>query len=248
MKCPKCDHEQDASSFECEKCGIIFEKYYRVKEKKIGPPNQEEKVESYGFEKSLVQGIYDLLFSIQAPENKIYFCVRIIVFMVMLMWGILFIFSSIESNYAGRSFMHLVNLPFHEAGHIIFRPLGSFVTSLGGTIGQMLMPLICFAVLIVKTRDSFGASVSFWWFGENFVDIAPYINDARSLKLPLIGGNTGHSSPYGFHDWEYILKQTGFAEFDHLFARISFSIGIFIIVVSLVWAGILVAKQYKGFS
>ena len=109
--------------------------------------------------------------------------------------------SPIDKNYANESYMHLVNLPFHEAGHIFFRPFGSFMTSLGGTIGQLLMPLICLSVLLVKTRDTFGAAVTLWWFGQNFFDIAPYINDARSLSLPLVGGNFGHSSPYGFHDW-----------------------------------------------
>lgn len=33
MQCPKCNHEQK-NSVECEACGIIFERYYRVQEKK----------------------------------------------------------------------------------------------------------------------------------------------------------------------------------------------------------------------
>lgn len=32
MKCPKCGHEQ-ASEIECERCGVIFEKFYRLQEK-----------------------------------------------------------------------------------------------------------------------------------------------------------------------------------------------------------------------
>ncbi|MFC1883189.1 zinc ribbon domain-containing protein [Thermodesulfobacteriota bacterium] len=248
MHCPKCNHEQEDSNYECSRCGVIFEKFFKAQKNKIDRPISEQKDIASGYENSFWSGLYDLFFSVQDPVNKFYFAGRIIIFFVVLVWGVIFIIKPIESNYVGGSFMHLVNLPFHEAGHVIFRPLGKFITSLGGTIGQLLMPLICFAVLIVKTRDTFGASVALWWFGENFIDIAPYINDARALKLPLLGGNIGYSSPYGFHDWEYILKQTGLAKFDHLFAKISLSIGAFMIAVSLIWGGILLVKQYKNLS
>ena len=50
-----------------------------------------------------------------------------------------------ESKDVLGSFWHLVNLPFHEAGHILFRPFGRLMTSLGGSITQLLMPLICLA-------------------------------------------------------------------------------------------------------
>jgi len=163
----------------------------------------------------------------------------------MLIWGVKFMFASIDSNYAGRSFMHLINLPFHEAGHILFRPFGSFITSLGGSLGQMLMPLICFSVLLIKTKDAFGASVSLWWFGQNFFDLAPYINDARSGTLPLIGGNFGHSSPYGFHDWEYLLTESGLLRYDHFIAKLAVVSGTGVMLLSFIWSGYLLFTQYK---
>ena len=136
---------------------------------------------------------------------------RIIILAVLLIWGWKLIFASIASNAAGKSFLHLVNTPFHEAGHVFFRPFGSFLRSLGGTLGQLLMPLICTVVLLLQTRDTFAAAVSLWWFGENFLDIAPYIGDARAGVLPLLGGNFGHSAPYGFHDWEFATHGNRFA-------------------------------------
>ena len=48
------------------------------------------------------------------------------------------------------------------------------MTALGGTLGQLLVPLICMLTLLLKARDPFGAAVCFWWFGENFLDIASY--------------------------------------------------------------------------
>jgi hypothetical protein len=41
------------------------------------------------------------------------------------------------------AFLHLVNLVFHEAGHVIFGVLGRFLGILGGSLNQVLTPAIC---------------------------------------------------------------------------------------------------------
>lgn len=169
---------------------------------------------------------------------------RILLLVVLLLLSWKFIFASIASNTAGNSFLHLVNTPFHEAGHVLFRPFGRFITSLGGTLGQLLMPLICTVVFLVQTRDTFAAAVGLWWFGENFLDIAPYIGDARAGVLPLLGGNTGHSSPYGFHDWEFLLTETGLLGYDKIFARMAHGIGSAFMLLALAWAGYILWKIY----
>lgn len=171
--------------------------------------------------------------------------VRSALLCVLLVWGLMLIGASVESNAAGKSFLHLINLPFHEAGHVLFRPFGAFVTSLGGTLGQLLMPLICFGVLLLRTRDPFGAAVALWWFGENFLDIAPYINDARAGQLPLIGGNLGHLAPYGFHDWEYLLTETGLLQMDHALAQSSRVLGALIMLLAIGWGGALLYWQTR---
>ena len=131
-------------------------------------------------------------------------------------------------------------------GCLIFRPFGAFITSLGGTLGQLIMPSICLGVLLIKTRDPFGASVALWWVGENFLDIAPYINDARAGQLPLLGGNFGHSSPYGFHDWEYLLTESGLLNYDHILAKAAFVSGSVIMLLSLLWGGLLLVKWIRA--
>ena len=152
-----------------------------------------------------------------------------------------------DSNYSGRSFLHLVNLPFHEAGHVFFGFFGQFIRSLGGSLGQILMPLICLFTLLIKTRDTFGAAVCLWWVGENFIDIAPYVNDANKLTMMLLGGNTGSSAPYGFHDWEYILTETGLIRYTDVLANGTFVLGATIMMLSYFWGGFLLIKQYKYF-
>ena len=110
---------------------------------------------------------------------------------------------------------------------------------------QVLMPLICLVVFLIKTRDPFGGSFALWWAGQNFIDIAPYIDDARDLSLPLLGGNVGKYSPYGFHDWEFILRETGLIRLDHTIACLSHGLGSLLILLALIWGGTLLYLQYR---
>jgi len=166
--------------------------------------------------------------------------------LIIFIWGCKFIFTPINHPYLLQTNMHLINLPFHETGHIIFKIFGEFMASLGGSLGQILIPLICLGTLLIKTRDTFGASVTLWWTGQNFIDLAPYINDARSLSMPLLGGNIGRFSPYGFHDWEFILTESGYLQYDQTIARASFTIGAVLMIISFVWGGVLLYRQYKN--
>jgi hypothetical protein len=100
--------------------------------------------------------------------------------------------------------------------------------------------------LLLKTRDPYGAALGLWWLGENFLDIAPYINDARAGQLPLLGGNFGESSPYGFHDWEYLLTESGLLRHDHLLARLSHLTGTLLMVTALLCCIYLLIKQRRA--
>ena len=245
LHCPKCKFEQDGSSTECARCGLIFEKYEKAQRNTSGSSAPTEEDLSGAGELS-TNSLMDLLFHTPTNTNILTFAGRIILFLIILVCGITFITSPIEGNQAGSSIMHYINLPFHEFGHIVFRPFGRFMTSLGGSLGQLLMPLVCLGVLLIQTRDPFGASVSLWWFGQNFFDLAPYINDARSLSLPLLGGNVGRSSPYGFHDWEFILAESGLLRYDHMLAKVSVVIGTIVFIGAFVWGALLLFKQYKN--
>jgi hypothetical protein len=248
LECPKCHLTQNETDFECPRCGLIFKKY-RQRPETLSDPLTTPVEECAELETSSVLRLLgDLFFEVEPGTNLFYLIGRTLVFAVLLVWGGIFIFSSPADARIMNGFWHMVNLPFHEAGHIIFRLLGSFVTSLGGSLFQVLMPLICASVLLLKTRDAFGASVCLWWMGENFMDLAPYINDARSLTLPLLGGNTGQTSPYGFHDWEYILTETGLLRHDHAIAIGSHCLGVFFMVLAFAWGACILYKQYRDLA
>lgn len=252
MKCPKCNAEQPDHNEICTGCGLVFEKYYKYHPREGGAPLVEIKTHrpAARVDRATDRGMaMDWEFLVPPHDRQTDWVAlggRAFILLVIVLWGGTLVFSSLESNAAGESFLHLINLPFHEAGHVIFSPFGRFIQSLGGTLGQLLMPAICCGVLLFQTRDPFGASVALWWFGENFLDIAPYINDASRGVLPLIGGNTGRHAPYGFHDWEYLLTESGLIRFDHQIAVASHLIGSLIMLLAVAWAAWLLYRDYLG--
>jgi hypothetical protein len=224
------------------KCGIIFEKYRKpqtsIVKNRIITGKRGIAAEEGTFFKQFV-------FYVEPQINPFYFGGRVIIFLILFIWGWKFILTPMTANYAGESFFHLVNLPFHEAGHLFFQLFGRWMGSLGGTLGQSLIPVICLFVFLIKYRNAFGASVCLWWLGENFMDIAPYINDARKQELMLLGGITGREADYGYHDWEFILGEIGLLRYDQTLAHIAHGFGIVLILLSLAWAGYMLLRQYR---
>ncbi len=159
-----------------------------------------------------------------------------LVWIALAAWGLNFIAMDPAANAAARSFMHNINLPFHEAGHILFRPFGRFLTVLGGSLFQVLVPLIV-AIAFLARRHPFGASVGLWWTGQSLIDIAPYIHDARSMSIVLLTGGTGRDHP-GFHDWNNLLRWTGLLKWDHTFADAAQLLGSTLILAALAWGAI----------
>ncbi len=242
-KCPKCDQDVQPTDAICPHCGIVFAKYYKYHGS--ASPQQERPQATVSIEQT--SGWLQMLLQSDAyRQNHAAFWGRCLLLPIFLIWSWLLITPGLASNAVGESFLHSINLPFHEAGHVIFRPFGKFITSLGGTLGQLLMPAICMIALLLKTRDPYGAALALWWLGENFLDIAPYINDARAGQLPLLGGNFGESSPYGFHDWEYLLTESGLLKYDHLIARLSQLTGTLLMIAAILCCGYLLIKQQRA--
>ena len=243
MRCPKCDFEQQDRNTECPKCGIVFKKYngppVPVLRKRRGAPKEKKLA---GGDESFFKKFF---FWVEPEVNPFYFGGRAVLFLIIFIWGWKFILTPMSSNYAGESFLHLVNLPFHEAGHIFFRFFGRWMTSLGGTLGQLMVPVLCLLTFLIKYKNPFAGSVTLWWLAESFMDVAPYINDARSGQLTLLGGLTGREADYGYHDWEFILNEIGLLRWDHALALIGQGFGILLMLTSFAWAGGLLWKQYQ---
>ena len=142
-------------------------------------------------------------------------------------------------------FLHKPLLVIHEAGHVLFGLFGCrLLTVLGGSLLQVLMPLILMVAFLWK-RDWFAAAAMCWWAGQSLVDVAPYINDARMLQLPLLGGGTGLEIEG--HDWEFILERLGCLDADIYLARGVLAAGRAWMLMALAWAtAVLVLQWWRG--
>ena len=139
--------------------------------------------------------------------------------------------------------LHLVHLVFHEAGHVLFSWFGDFMRVLGGSLFQVLVPFIWFVAARFWGKDAFAGALCLWLMGHSLVDVAPYINDARSLQLMLLGGGTGREVEG--HDWEYLLTSLNLLHKDVYISRWVLSAGRWVMALSLGWAAFVLVAQYR---
>jgi hypothetical protein len=117
------------------------------------------------------------------------------------------------------------------------------MTALGGSLMQVLVPVVC-AVAFLRQPDAFGAAVAAWWAGQNLVDLGPYIADARALQIVLLGGATG--AEVEGHDWEAILTAFGWLHHDRRLGMAAHVAGTVVMCASLALAGWIAWVQREG--
>ncbi len=242
MKCPKCGYEQIAAET-CADCGIIISKYYEARKRKTAPsapeenpdkksPIEDETPEEFPFlEKPAESGIAALLSPLinaySLPWNPVS---KPMAGFVSILFAVLIYLLATKGVFVSpdESFilylLHEANLVFHEAGHVIFGLFGNTIGILGGSMGQILIPLVVAGHFWFR-RDAAGFAFGMLWCFENFLDVAVYIGDSRALVLPLIGG-----LGYEAHDWRNLLLDSGLLHKDTLIAGYVNAAG---------WAGIL---------
>jgi hypothetical protein len=62
-------------------------------------------------------------------------------------------------NRSGFLFPDYVNLIIHESGHFFFSWFGRTIMILGGTLGELIVPLLC-AIYFFTQRELFGVAFS----------------------------------------------------------------------------------------
>ena len=115
--------------------------------------------------------------------------------------------------------LHRVNLVFHEFGHPAFSFFGRTMNILGGTLGQLLIPLVV-TIAFWRQRDALGCAIGGFWFFENFLDVAVYMADAQVLLLPLIGGLGDEA-----HDWRNLFTIWGVLGKTEMIAGMTHTLG-----------------------
>jgi hypothetical protein len=246
--CPKCHYprqDDDTGSHDiCPACGLVFSKWIKYQTE----INDNESVSGGVAEMSSIEleqhANRVVAREAEATIDPMVLWGRVAVYLLLFIWGWYFILLEMESNAIGYSFLHNVDLVFHEAGHVFFRPLGDFMMVLGGSLMQIIMPLVVMFVFLFKQHDIFGASVGLWWTGQSLMDIAPYINDARAMELQLVGGGTGRDRP-GIHDWNNLLWDLGMLPQDHAIASTVDTLGEIVVLLALAWGGYVLFRQFQ---
>ncbi|HKX83905.1 MAG TPA: hypothetical protein VJL58_06785 [Pyrinomonadaceae bacterium] len=104
------------------------------------------------------------------------------------------------------SFLDNVDLPIHETGHLLFRRLGEFMSVAGGSLFQVIFPAV-FVGYFIWHRKYYSAAIVLFWVGQSILNVWVYVADAVVMQLVLTSGFTGAEG--SFHDWNYLLTQTG---------------------------------------
>lgn len=104
------------------------------------------------------------------------------------------------------SFLDNVDLPIHETGHLLFRPFGQFMMVAGGSLFQVIFPAV-FVGYFIWQRSFYSAAIVLLWVGQSILNVWVYASDAVVMQLVLTSGFTGTEG--SFHDWNYLLTETG---------------------------------------
>ena len=249
QKCPKCNATlapgDAGSSGRCPACGLIFAKYLQAQQSR--PARVSVSVDEPGTEPAADRpALLAWLLYVPARVDSIGFYGRCIAYAFFFIWGWRLYAMDVGDADIMNSFMHLIVLPIHEAGHMLFMPFGRFMSVLGGSLLQVLLPLVLMASFMFgfggSRRDNFAAALMLWWAAVSIIDVAPYIWDAFDPKMMLLGGKTGAESDG--HDWQNILGDLGLLKRAHLIAGIAHMLGLITMLVAYAWGAALLYLQF----
>ena len=145
QRCPKCGHHplpaDQALPAACPACGVILAKVAQgspprsqsddlARARRVDMPTREAP--------SATNRLLHVPDSVQATG----FWPRVLLWAGFAIWGWYLIALDYREGEINTSFIHGPLLVFHEAGHVLFRPFGEWLTVLGGTLGQLIMPAI----------------------------------------------------------------------------------------------------------
>jgi hypothetical protein len=238
-RCPKCGHadlpsRQDLPAA-CPACGVILAKVGQVPRRTPRRPDTSDSQNSQASWATPLTRLPDRV-------DPLDWWARFALLAGLTVWAWTLIGLDYRSGDINASFLHRPLLIFHEAGHVIFMPLGQWMMILGGTLGQLLMPAIMSAALQIKNRDPFGAAVGLWLLGVSVLDVAPYVYDALQPQLMLLSGSTGEA---GGHDWIYLLSSLGLLPHAQLLGSLIHKLGALVVLASLGWAACMLRGQYR---
>jgi hypothetical protein len=118
----------------------------------------------------------------------------------------------------------LVDLGFHELGHLLFEWAPQLVMAAMGSGTQLLVPIGLAVHFLVVRRDLAGGGLCLAWAATSAYDVAVYVADAPYERLPLIGGE---------HDWAFVLAELRMIDHAGAFAAGLKTLGVFLVLAGI---------------
>jgi len=151
---------------------------------------------------------------------------RIAGLFLMLALAIMILTRGLAPSGAGvLAFLHLIDLVFHEAGHVIFGVFGRFLGMLGGSLNQVLIPAVCTGYFLWHGQVA-AAAATLFWTGESLADVAIYVADGRDMALPLLAEGLTH-------DWNWILSELSLRNQAPALGRAVFATAMLVLVAAM---------------
>jgi hypothetical protein len=123
-----------------------------------------------------------------------------------------------------------LTLGVHEAGHLLFGPFGQWLMIAGGSLTQVLAPVVA-ALLLLRQGDRYGVAVVGTWLAYSLTNLAAYIGDARAMALQLVG-----FSDDPIHDWHYLLDSMHLLPYDTRLALLTRDLAWAVLLASIALA------------
>ncbi|MEO7547938.1 MAG: hypothetical protein ABIT82_05910, partial [Ramlibacter sp.] len=222
----------------CPACGVILAKIGQMPVRRAQEEQEEERAS--GSTEPHERWTH-LLLHVPGRVDTTAFWTRVALLAAFALWGGVLIAQDVRTGELGGAFLHRPLLIFHEAGHVVFAFLGHWMMIAGGTLGQLLMPLLLAGALLLKNRDPFGAAIGSWFLGVSLLDVAPYMYDALHPQLMLLSGATGEE---GGHDWIFLFSSLGWLDKSQAVGLATHKLGALVVIASVAWAGWVLRLQH----
>lgn len=247
-RCPKCAHAplpaEQSAPVACPACGVILAKVALIGAARAV---DSRAVASPARPPSDHRGLLELMFHVPSRVDRMYLLLRAAALVLVGFWTVWILRSvDIATGEAGSFFLWALLTPFHEAGHVLLMWAPRFVTILGGTLGQCLMPAGLAAMLLFQRRDPFGAALFTWLLGNSLIMTAVYMFDAFDPRIMLLDGRTGADSDG--HDWQNLFGDLGLLPRACAIGTFFGWFGRALMIAALVWAAIIVWMQRSKVS
>lgn len=153
-ECPNCGKPSQGERRDCAHCGIVFAKWGKVSRRplisRLPAHRPLDLYDVFRQARSLLRELAERATYVHpepAEPARLVVLGRglLLIILVVMTWS--WARQSLDgASRVAPSFAHYVlsmaNLVFHEAGHVFFGFFGRFLTSLGGSLFQILLPLL----------------------------------------------------------------------------------------------------------